>query len=141
MDPDYNETHPLTLEQVTNLRTLVTALLSGKYAQYQGGLKGPSPNASYCCLGVGCDISGLGEWQGLAFAPFASMDHLESGILPLSVQDFYGLTSNGHYFTADGQQETLSLDNDRVAPNASSFSDIAVIIETHIIANRWHGDE
>ena len=35
------------------------ALESGEYAQTQAALR---RNDSYCCLGVACDVSGLGEW-------------------------------------------------------------------------------
>lgn len=47
----------------------VAALRSGEYGQSVGGLKqiiSQNPDGSYkigyCCLGVACDISGLGEW-------------------------------------------------------------------------------
>lgn len=39
----------------------VTALRSGKYQQGRGRLK---EGTDYCCLGVLCDVSGLGEWDG-----------------------------------------------------------------------------
>lgn len=37
------------------------ALESGKYKQGRGQLRGN--NDDYCCLGVLCDLSGLGVWE------------------------------------------------------------------------------
>lgn len=39
------------------------ALRSGKYKQGRYGLR--SEDDRFCCLGVLCDISGLGEWEDL----------------------------------------------------------------------------
>lgn len=43
-----------------NIQKWVDALRSGKYGQVRYVLKGAK--GGYCCLGVACDISGLGEW-------------------------------------------------------------------------------
>lgn len=50
-------------------RRWVRALLSGKYAQYKGGLRAVynSKATSYCCLGVLCDVSRLGTWRHYAY--------------------------------------------------------------------------
>ena len=42
-----------------NAQKLVDALRSGDYKQARDKLR---RGDSYCCLGVACDISGLGEW-------------------------------------------------------------------------------
>jgi len=39
---------------------LVESLLSNKYKQITGQLRTPE---GHCCLGVACDISGLGHWN------------------------------------------------------------------------------
>lgn len=39
----------------------LAALRSGEYVQGEGRLRGEGN--SYCCLGVLCDISGLGDWS------------------------------------------------------------------------------
>lgn len=39
----------------------IANLRSGKYAQGRGLLRGLAND--YCCLGVLCDISGLGQWE------------------------------------------------------------------------------
>ncbi len=38
----------------------LAALRSGEYAQGRGRLKNNSDE--FCCLGVACDVSGLGKW-------------------------------------------------------------------------------
>lgn len=43
-----------------NMQKLVDALRSGEYEQVSGTLRKLS---GYCCLGVACDISGLGAWE------------------------------------------------------------------------------
>lgn len=51
-------------EQVANRAKLVAALRSGEYEQGQNYLSEPTPDgALHCCLGVACDISGLGTWD------------------------------------------------------------------------------
>ena len=47
-----------------NVRKWVDALRSGEYAQTTGVLFRDSGDdeAGYCCLGVACDLSGLGQW-------------------------------------------------------------------------------
>jgi hypothetical protein len=46
-----------------NMTKLVTALESGDYRQGQGYLLTvKNGERKHCCLGVACDISGLGEW-------------------------------------------------------------------------------
>src|SRR4051812_22232694 len=43
-----------------HIRAWVDALRSGKYERTTGWLRWGN---GYCCLGVACDISGLGEWD------------------------------------------------------------------------------
>ena len=40
----------------------IEALRSGKYEQAKGILRDVDDNNKFCCLGVACEISGLGEW-------------------------------------------------------------------------------
>lgn len=52
----------LTKEQIKNNRKWIKALRSGRYKQ---GVKRLRGDDKFCCLGVACDISGLGSWIGL----------------------------------------------------------------------------
>lgn len=51
-----------------NIQKWVNALRSGEYWQGYGVLRTPVTQVvqtyKYCCLGVACDISGVGEWYG-----------------------------------------------------------------------------
>jgi hypothetical protein len=44
-----------------NVRAWVDALRSGAYQQGRLALR--TPDDEFCCLGVACDVSGLGEWE------------------------------------------------------------------------------
>jgi len=96
---------------------LVAALRSGKYTQTNGQLR---DGDAFCCLGVACDISKLGEWNGNKYFS-------EEGILPNEVRDYFGFyNSNGgvrDYHT----ESCLSELNDK----GQSFIEIADFIETN----------
>ena len=47
-------------QQKAHRKILIEALRSGDYAQTRNHLKDDN---GHCCMGVGCEISGLGEWQ------------------------------------------------------------------------------
>src|SRR3990167_8465561 len=76
------------------VRRLVTALRSGKYKRGKGQLR---DDDKFCCLGVACDISGVGEWQGDAYvvkkwgAGFAT--------LPGPVAKYFGFNENDPFMT------------------------------------------
>ena len=108
-----------------NAKKWVAALRSGKYPQTKGYLH---DLAGYCCLGVACEISGLGEWgdDGTYLTPDSSDDRS----LPTGVAHWLGLNpdagSEGS-FLDDGHQTCLSGEND----SGKSFAEIADIIEAH----------
>ena len=62
-----------------NIQKWVDALRSGKYKQTTGTL---SLDGSFCCLGVACDISGIGEW--------------DSGVLENETVDYITVDKNGN---------------------------------------------
>lgn len=51
-----------------NIAAWVAALRSGDYRQAKGYLRREidQGKVGYCCLGVACDISGAGQWDGAA---------------------------------------------------------------------------
>lgn len=61
------------------------ALRSGKYEQGRGKLR--STDNKFCCLGVLCDISNLGVWEGGRFVYYLG----SGGILPTAVMVWAGL--------------------------------------------------
>lgn len=112
-----------------NLLELADALESGRYSQTVGTLRNGN---SFCCLGVACDISGLGEWvfrngcwnYVVSTPTEQDLDKVESsfGSLPAPVMEYYGLTQEGK-FRIPGQDEySLMGLNDN---SKKSFSEIA----------------
>ena len=101
----------------------VQALRSGEYQQTSGGLKATSGNrASYCCLGVLCDVSGLGDWS--ASNCYVIGGNAALGILPEEVAKWAGFSSSDPA-TGENDWTRLSFVND----NGLSFADIADLIE------------
>ena len=85
------------------VRRLVTALRSGKYKRGKGQLR---DDDKFCCLGVACDISGVGEWQGDAYvvkkwgAGFAT--------LPGPVAKYFGFNENDPFLTDGTRASTVN---------------------------------
>ena len=91
-----------------NAKKLVEALRSGKFKQGRGTLH---LGDEYCCLGVACEISGLGEWvpdeeslseeetrrwsgaQSYKISVLGVTTQ-ESSCLPQEVRDYFGFTNN-----------------------------------------------
>lgn len=65
------------------------ALTSDEYSQGKGALR---DNCSYCCLGVLCDISGMGHWNNGAYVIDNHGIHHYESFLPDEVQVWAGLT-------------------------------------------------
>lgn len=75
-----------TPEQLARIEQWALALESGKYPQTRGALR---KSRGFCCLGVLCDISGLGEWSKYN-------EYCYSGtFLPLKVQQWAGVSECG----------------------------------------------
>lgn len=119
------------------IRKWVDALRSGKYAQGTEHLRieseYPEMQDAYCCLGVACDLSGLGHFDGESYMG-------EYGVLPVAVQYFLGLNERNPeipYFVANKyapeiMATRLSYDNITLAElndKGATFEQIADIIE------------
>jgi hypothetical protein len=89
-----------------NTQKLVDALRSGKYKQGHGRLR---EGDEYCCLGVACDISGLGAWESERYANRedaylyrVSQSDYDASVLPNTVREWLGWTSAiGEFAAAD----------------------------------------
>ena len=118
-------------EQKEHRAMLVIALRSGDYEQGRNTLR---DGDRYCCLGVACDISGLGEWASDAEGKYTytAREESESGLLPIAVKVWLGFdTISGVHFNNIFQEEkSLSELNDE---EGFSFDDIADIIESEAI--------
>lgn len=112
-------------EQKEHRRLWVEALRSDKYQQTTEELR---VGNGFCCLGVACEISGLGAWHD---DKYITSDHRHRGELdPESdVTRWLGLASGNGAFGPRGPfgtQENLAHLND----NGSTFAEIAAVIES-----------
>ena len=104
----------------------VEALESGKYKQ---GFIVLRHDDGYCCLGVACDISGLGEWVKELHSDdyqyvIKQGDSAYVSLLGQEVMNWLGLTDSlGAYFGIS-EEKSLSDFND----NGISFDEIAKVI-------------
>src|SRR4051812_5428940 len=127
-------------EQAANRAKLVEALRSGKYEQGQGQLRltqGAAHRPLYCCLGVACDISGLGDWA--ANDEYAIPDgHANRLHLPNAVREWLGFASENGVLDEDEyildeqnrRHSLLSNAND----SGATFATIANAIEADKVA-------
>ena len=106
-------------EQKKHRAELVKALRSGKYRQTQNSLRS---GGSFCCLGVACDISGLGEWH---IKEYLYIYLKKTERLPKEVMKYYGFKNIVGAFFRDGHKDSLMGLNDI----GVSFEKIASIIE------------
>ena len=110
---------------------LVEALRSGKYKQEKGALH--RDELGYCCLGVACEISGLGTWVGANVTDQSrvmsyKIDGALTGysVLPELVREYYGFSSDNGTFLNKDVEDALSALNDM----GVRFDAIADIIES-----------
>lgn len=78
---------PINKERI---KLLVDALRSGEYTQVRNVLK---KDGSYCCLGVACEISGVGKWKEATefnSAAYTVGESSNSATLPYAVADWFG---------------------------------------------------
>jgi len=99
----------------------VEALESGRYTQAKGMLKS-SLSGGMCCLGVACDLSGLGSYENYGngettyIIPGLDAEHggFQDGTAPEPVMEWLGLTTRvGAYYNEEGEKCSLTEDNDR----------------------------
>ena len=98
------------------------ALRSDKYQQWGGSLTN-FDRTSFCCLGVACDISGLGAWHGSYYE--VEGKYSRNG-LPEPVRDWLGLNSTLGSFEFEDRIRALSTLND----DNATFDEIADIIDS-----------
>lgn len=94
------------------IRKWVEALESGKYSQTRMTLRN---SGGYCCLGVACDVSEIGDWnKSLHEISYEIEGKGEEECLPKAVADWYGLECDPTVIVKDLDypQEHLTLLND-----------------------------
>ncbi len=96
------------------------AYLSDRYRSKQGNDQ-LHDGENFCCLGVACDISGLGGWRGEYY--FVFNGDRRNDYLPHDVQEYYGILDQDPRIYSLAR--TLSELNDE----GWSFAEIADLIE------------
>ncbi len=110
-------------QQAEHRKLWVEALRSGKYQQTTSQLR---LSGRYCCLGVACDLSGVGAWEFNNY--IVTNDDEEDTTLPDGVKDWLGLSTNGGRFdNGKRSEEDSSLWG--LNDNGTTFAEIADIIE------------
>ena len=123
------------------------ALESGIYQQAIGKLKDGN---GYCCLGVACEISNLGEWT--YSGEYSTDDGITRFTLPLIVQNWYGLEHENplvnltseeyatflvnyakNHSTALTQNKSINLTD--LNDNGFTFTNIAAIIRRNFLGD------
>ena len=108
-------------EQKEHRKQWVAALRSGNYTQTRGVLRNAQ---GFCCLGVACDISGLGEWEAREDVINSYINHFDT--LPRVVSDWLGISSSGHGINGN-ESFSLTILND---VSLYTFDQIADLIES-----------
>ena len=106
----------------------VTALRSGNYKQTKERLH--RTDNTFCCLGVLCDISGLGVWESANLVDgimYTTKGGQTVGFPPEDVRDWAGINSVSGCIHLDSGLTSLATLND----NGATFEEIADIIEQH----------
>jgi len=119
-------------EQAEHRKQWVAALRSAEYKQGKDRLR---MGDKFCCLGVACDISGLGKWvKGMIYK--SSMGYAKSS-LPGDVADWLGINRGDDlvHIGIGFKRNTLAYLND----SGVDFNRIADIIEKNEqqFVNRW----
>ena len=102
---------------------LLQALESGEYEQDKGQLRSP---IGFCCLGVACDKSELGEWdEDYVFCVSAEREKARLA-LSTSVIEYYGFHSEAgcDVFSVDDNEHLVHM-NDELN---KTFPEIAQVI-------------
>jgi hypothetical protein len=110
--------------QAEHRKKWLAALESGEYRRGVNALRieGKASN-SYCCLGLACEISNLGSWDGSDYKIDGRID--SSDILGPVMRNWLGLKeSSGRFTTHDLYEDSLVDRND----GGMSFKKIAKVI-------------
>lgn len=122
-----------------NIAKWVAALRSGEYEQGRAALRRGN---DFCCLGVACDISGVGEWEDMRTGVGMFFYRTEKGsrignsaTLPAAVSRWLGIDTDNpklkYGLTGPSSLPASVLNDSHKLP----FSEIADLIEAAYLAD------
>lgn len=126
----------MTTVNKDNVRKWVDALRDGGYRQATGNL---TNGDGFCCLGVACDISGVGSWNEMDEyeTEYDSGDgpvqEFEASALPRAVQEWLGVDTDNPelpHTPEQGRMTCIGANDDF----GLSFEQIADLIEAQYLA-------
>lgn len=110
-------------QQKAHRKAWIKALRSGNYKQGRSHLH---QGDNYCCLGVACELSGLGNWTVSAWGE-GVLDYFgDHGMMPEPVMEWLGLRGKLGSYGPPDKKLYLADHND----NGKTFAEIADIIES-----------
>lgn len=132
-------------EQAANRAKLVEALRSGEYKQTSGALchERSDGGFEYCCLGVACKISELGEFDyegddvNTPFRVKGVPHRVYRTMLPVEVMDWLGFDTGNGKLTIQAVDALENLTEDSLAglnDDGWTFEELAYLIEKGMVA-------
>ena len=128
-------------ETQSNRNDWINALRSGKYKQHFNALSNRD-NTAFCCLGVACEISGLGKWDKDTYSVKDTETNqyiTDASILPEPIKDWLGLSDKSGDYTPDNNNKKGLFSLTELNDAGTTFQDIAELIEREpkgLIAHR-----
>lgn len=111
------------------VQELVDALRSGQYTQGNGQLRRvlAHDDSRYCCLGIACEISRVGQFaheSSSTYYPFGNESSGSGTHLPRPVKDWYGFASDDPQIRlANGQLVAAIYANDSLRLSLNEIAD------------------
>lgn len=123
---------------------LTAALRSGAYLQGVGQLR--DGRERYCCLGVGCEISGLGKWVPSNATGYAWEYEVTNAngscerarnVFPEAVMKYFGFATIGGSYGESLRAGSLWQDNDSHGKNFNQIADIIESAPEGLLGKIW----
>jgi hypothetical protein len=145
----------LTSEQVQRIKNWIKVLKNKEYEQGQETLKqineGDEPK--FCCLGVACDLSGLGEWKyphaindrfsdTVKFESYFvdEYDH-DTEFFPDAVEEYYGIDAHMVFNVPDFDSKNKNAVSTATLTELNDFTSLGFPAIGQVIENNLFNQE
>ncbi len=124
-----------------HIKQWIRALRSGRYKQTVETLRKDDEPVAYCCLGVACNISKLGKWDGDGEYKIGTRSY--NGFLPHPVAKWLGLSRDPTLPVGDRKRQSVHTMRRKVISAVTAndyaewdFKDIANALEERYIKGK-----